>query len=108
MEALPTQEDDPQYAPNMLEDVWPPVRLEGEEDDRIQDQDQGEDEDRALARDRALTSQELSQEVNGLLDNLGLGLSLGLAGNQEHLPFSMREEPNISSTRADAAADVVG
>jgi hypothetical protein len=108
MEALPTQEDDPQYAPNMLEDVWPPVRLEGEEDDRIQDQDQGEDEDQALARDRALTSQELSQEVNGLLDNLGLGLSLGLAGNQEQLPFSMREEPNISSTRADAAADVVG
>jgi hypothetical protein len=46
--------------------------------------------------------------VNGLPDNLGLGLSLGLAGNQEQLPFSIREEPNISSTREDAAADVVG
>jgi hypothetical protein len=84
------------------------VRLEGEKDDRIQDQDQGKDEDQALARDRALTSQELSQEVNGLLENLGLGLSLGLAGNQEQLPFSMREEPSISSTRVDAAADLVG
>jgi hypothetical protein len=106
MEALPTQEDDPQYAPNMLEDVWPTVRLEGEEDDRIQEQDQGEDEDQVLVRDRALTSQELSQEVNGLLDNLGL--SLEFEGNQEQLPFSMRVEPNTSSIRADAAADVVG
>jgi hypothetical protein len=61
----------------MLENVWPTMRLEGEEDDRIQNQDQGEDENRALARDRALTSQEMSQEVNGLLNNLGLGLSLG-------------------------------
>jgi hypothetical protein len=34
--------------------------------------------------------------------------SLDLAGNQEQLPFSMREESNISSTGADAAADVVG
>jgi hypothetical protein len=56
----------------------------------------------------SLTSQELSQKVNGLLDNLDLGFSLGFGGNQEQLPFSMREEPNISSTRADAAADVVG
>jgi hypothetical protein len=40
----------------MLEDVWSPVRLVGEENDCIQDQDQ--DEDRALTRDRALTSQE--------------------------------------------------
>jgi hypothetical protein len=73
MEDLTTQANDPRYVPNMLEDVWPPVMLEGEEDDRIQDQDQGEDEDQALARNRALTSQELSQEVNGLLDNLDFG-----------------------------------
>jgi hypothetical protein len=60
MEALTTQEYDPRYAPNMLKDVWPPVRLEGEEDDRVQDQDQNQDEDRTLARDRALTSQEIA------------------------------------------------
>ena len=82
----------------MLEDVWPPMRLEREEDDRLQDQGQDEEEDRALS------SQELSQQVNGLLNNLGFSLSL--AAIQEQLPFSERVEPNASSTSAEGA--VVG
>ena len=96
----PIQADNLQYPPNMLEDVWPPMRLEGEEDDRLLDQGQDEEEDRALS------SQELSQQVNGLLNNLGFSLSL--AAIQEQLPFSERVEPNASSTSAEGAAAVVG
>jgi hypothetical protein len=44
----------------MLEDVCPPVRLEGEEIDRVQDQDQNQDEDKTFTRDRALTSQAIA------------------------------------------------
>jgi hypothetical protein len=34
MEYLTPQENDPRYVPNKLEDFWPPVRLEGEENDQ--------------------------------------------------------------------------
>jgi hypothetical protein len=60
MEDLTTQANDSRYAPNMLEDVCPPVRLEGEEIDRVQDQDQNQDENKTFTRDRALTSQEIA------------------------------------------------
>jgi hypothetical protein len=54
----------------MLEDVWPPVRLEGEEDDRIPAQEQGQGEEIARTRGLPLRGRELSQEVEGLLGKL--------------------------------------
>jgi hypothetical protein len=83
----------------MLEDVWPPVRLEGEEDDRIPAQEQGQGEDRARARGLPLRGRELSQEVEGLLGDLRFRLNLkNTATPEEH---EEREEP---SGRGDSRA----
>jgi hypothetical protein len=109
-EALPQQEE-PRYPPNMLEDVWPPVRLEGEEDDRIPAQEQGQGEEIARARGLPLRGRELSQEVEGLLGDLGFRLDLENTATPEE--YEEREEPSMrgdsraSSTRVvNGAAEV--
>jgi hypothetical protein len=87
----------------MLENVWPPVKLEGEKTTASKTKTKT----KAKMRTEHSPETELSSTKNGLQDNLGLGLSLELAGNQEQLPFRMREEPNIGSTKVNAVADVV-
>jgi hypothetical protein len=107
-EALP-QQDEPRYPPNMLEDVWPLVRLEGEEDDRIPAQEQGQGEEIARARGLPLRGRELSQEVEGLLGDLGFRLDLENTATPEE--YDEREETSMredsSSTRViNGAAEV--
>jgi hypothetical protein len=91
----------------MLEDVWPPVRLEAEEDDRIPAQEQSQGEERARPQDLPLRGRELSQEVEGLLGDLGFRLDLENTATPEE--YEERDKPSmIGDSRARSTRVING